>query len=675
MRFIQIAGASLALYAGAAAAPPSATAVGRVIVLGFDGMDHDLAGRLMDEGKMPNLAAMRAEGAFSSLETSVPPQSPVAWSNFITGTDSGGHGIFDFVHRDPDTMVPKLSTSEAHPPDGCFRVGKYQFPTPFSGGGVQLLRHGQAFWEVLEQNGVDATIIRMPANYPPSGGATRELSGMGTPDLLGTPGTFQFYTSDYGPFEGESISGGKVYAVTVEHGRIEASLYGPDNPFLFKQKRRSRRSRGKQKEASAFECLPSKEKLELPFTVYIDELEEVVKLVVGDEERVLSVGEWSDWVPIEFPMIPTQDLSGIARFHLKSIRPVFELYVSPINIDPVNPAQMISTPADYAADLADSLGRFYTQEMPEDTKALTEKAFDESEFLDQARRAGEEVIRMYHHVLDDFDEGFLFFYFGNVDQVSHMMWRSMDPEHPAYDPAIDAPYAEVIPDKYIELDGVVGHTRERMRDDDLLVVMSDHGFTSWRRSFHLNAWLRKNGYLAVRNPNLKKDPGFLVNVDWSRTKAYGLGLNGLYLNLQGRERFGIVGQAERQKLIDEIAQKLLAEIDPVTEAPAITKMYDRDAFYRDRGHLLEGPDLLVGYAKGTRCSNQSAIGEVPTAVVVDNTERWSGDHCMDHEAVPGILVTSRPLKKQATSLRDLAASILAEFGITEFPTVSPAAAH
>ena len=613
----------------------------RVIVLGFDGMDYELTGKLMAEGKLPNLARLAETGTFGPLETAVPPQSPVAWSNFITGMDAGGHGIFDFIHRVPESMFPYLSTSRVEAGEPLLTLGKYQIP---GSGKVELLRHGKPFWAVLEEHGVPTTIVRMPANFPPSGQATRELSGMGTPDLTGTPGTFSFYTTELFAFYGQEISGGEIYEVFLEDGKVEAQLYGPTNPFLVE---------------------PAKATAD--FTVYVDPVDPVVKIVVGDEERVLMQGEWSDWVPVEFSLVPTQSIQGICRFYVKQVRPELELYVTPIQIDPEEPALPISTPEDYAAELAQASGRYYTQEMPEDTKALSEGIFDPDEFLAQAKIAGDQMIDQYHYVLDQFHDGFLFYYFGNADQISHMMWRSMDPGHPAYDAERDAPYADVIPGIYEQFDAVVGYTLERMPPNTTLVVMSDHGFTSWRRSFHLNAWLRDHGYLAVLDPNRKNDPGFLANVDWSKTQAYGFGLNALYLNLRGREKNGIVDPADASALLTAIERGLLATVDPATGGPAVTRVYRTEEYYQDRGYLDVGPDMLVGYAKGTRCSFESAVGAVPPEVITDNTEPWSGDHCMDHTAVPGILFTNRPLVKPATSLKNLAAALLAEYGIQRFP--------
>ena len=642
-----VLGIFVGFLVGASACSGRSTAAGkRVIVLGFDGLDYDLTRSLIDKGRLPNFARLAASGGFAPLETTIPPQSPVAWSTFITGLDPGGHGIFDFIHRDPKTMVPYLSTSRAEGSSRAITVGEWQFP--ISGGSVELLRQGQPFWEVLEQRGIETTIIRMPANFPPSGTATHELSGMGTPDLLGTYGTFSFYTSEPFAFGGRALSGGTLYPVTVESNVVHAALHGPDNPF--------RR-------------VP--EKVSADFTLFIDAERPVAKLVVGEEERVLAVGEWSDWLPVDFDLrVPLQSLRGMARVYLKQVKPYVEMYVSPINFDPMSPAMPVSEPAEYAAELAKATGRFYTQGMPEDTKGLRQGVLTRDEFLSQARLAGEENRVQYRYVLDRFADGLLFYYFGNVDQIAHMMWRARDPGHPAYDPSVDPKYADVIDELYVGLDHIVGDTLDAIGADGTLIVLSDHGFTSWRRSFHLNTWLKQQGFLALANPSREDDPGFFGNVDWARTRAYGIGLNGLYINVKGREMSGAVGPGDRERLMDEIAGKLLQTVDPATGQRAITKVYRREQVYTDAGFFDRAPDLVVGYAKGTRGSDESALGSIPPEVIVDNTDPWSGDHCMDHEAVPGVLLSNRPLRKPAPSLGRVAAAVLAEFGIEEFPVKS-----
>ena len=645
MRRRQIAVAAIVLGVATLSAGLSVTgcgraprAVPRVVILGLDGLDYDLCARLMSEGRLPGLSRLAKTGGFYRLGTAIPAQSPVAWSDFTTGHDAGVHGIFDFIHRDPSTMEPYLSTSRTDPPTHVLRLGGWQFP--LSGGKVELLRHGRAFWEVLEQHGVPTAVLRIPANFPPSGTAGHELSGMGTPDILGGYGTFSYYTTDRLAFLGQPVSGGNVYRVEETDGAVHAQLVGPDHPL---------------------KLVP--EKLKADFTVYLDPDRPVVKLVVGDEQRVLQQGEWSDWVGVAFDLMPTQHLPVQARFYLKQVHPQLELYVSPLDFDALSPALPISHPSSFAAELARVGGRYYTQGMPEDTKALSAGVFDRQEFLRQARIAGDEVLEQFPYVLRRFDRGLLFYYWGNADLISHMLWRPMDPGHPAYDPVKDPPFADAVPQAYQQADKLVTYALDHSDKDALVVAMSDHGFTSWRRTFHLNAWLHQHGYLAVKDESLPAHQELFTNVDWTRTRAYGFGLNACYLNLKGREKFGIVPPADRDRLLAEIQQGLESTIDPWTAKPAIGHVYLRDQTYSDGGQRTIGPDAVLGYARGTRGSDESALGEVEREVLTNNDKEWSGDHEMDSPSIPGILATSRPLKRPARNLRELNASVLAEYGI------------
>lgn len=615
----------------------------RAIILGFDGMDWELTQQMMAEGKLPAFSRLAQEGSFSRLETAIPPQSPVAWSNFTTGMDAGGHGIFDFIHRDPKTMAPFLSTSRTEDSGLALVLGRWKFA--ISGGEAELLRHGQPFWEALEERGIESWIIRMPANYPPSGEASIELSGMGTPDFVGSYGTFTFFTSDpFAALSQDETGGAKTVIVGVSDNTVTTKLEGPPNPF---------------------HADGAKTSAELE--VYLDARNATARIVAGDSELILSQGEWSDWVGIDFELLPTQSERAICRFYLKQVRPNFELYVTPLNIDPSDPIMQISTPKSFSSELAELDGPYYTQGMPEDTSALESGALTRDEFLAQARLAGDEVIRQYELILERFERGLLFYYFGNGDLVSHMLWGATDPTHPNYDPDSDARFETVIEDIYMGFDRVLEHTLNSVDPDTLVIVMSDHGFSSWRRVFHLNAWLRENGYLTVIDPEDPTGGAAFSNIDWSRTRAYGLGVNGLYLNLQGREKHGIVPPSQREDLLREISAALLATVDPETGLPAITKAPLREEAFFDRGYLEIGPDLIVGYAKGTRCSNQSALGSVPIPVLEDNHDEWGADHCMDDATVPGILLTSRELNRPVERLTDLAGAILEEFGVEGFP--------
>jgi len=622
----------------------------RVIILGIDGMDYTLTQRLMSEGKLPNLARLAREGRFGPLQTSIPPQSPVAWAEFTTGLDAGGHGIFDFMHRDPATMVPYLSTSKTKGPARTIELGRWRFP--LSGGGIQLLRQGTPFWEVLEEHGVPTTIVRIPANFPPSGSASRELSGMGTPDILGTYGTFSFYTTAPERITVTIAGGGVVYPAEVNDHVFHGRLRGPPHPFLKEPK-----------------------DLEAEFTVFIDPTRPVAKIVLGDQEFILQEGEWSEWLTVDFELVKfLNGLRGTCRFYLREVRPEFQLYVTPINLDPLDPAMRISTPSDFAAELTAATGRYYTQGMAEDTRALTAGVFDDDEFLAQAASVAAENRKQFDYVLETFDGGLLFYYFGYLDMTSHVMWRAMDPDHPAHDSIADRPYRNVIEDLYVEADEIVGETLERIDDNTTLIVMSDHGFVSWRRAFNLNTWLKDNGYLALKDPARQGESEFFLNVDWSRTQAYALGLNGLYINLRGREAFGTVPAGQRTLIVDEIARGLLRVVDPQTGERAIDNVYRRNQTYEDAGFREIGPDLVIGYALGYRSSDESAVGRIAHGLFFDNMSKWSATHEIDRDVVPGVLFTNRPLRQEVVSLKDMGAAVLAEFDIEGFPRTADTSA-
>jgi predicted AlkP superfamily phosphohydrolase/phosphomutase len=617
----------------------------KVLVIGFDGMDPILVRQWMDQGLLPNLAKLRQMGGYSELTTSVPPQSPVAWSNFITGMDPGGHGIFDFIHRDAKTYLPYLSTSKAETPQKFWNVGKYKIPRDVAE--MRLLRRGRAFWEYLGEAGIPATIFCVPANFPPVPGPFRSLAGMGTPDLLGGYGSFTYFTDNPPPVDPEKeISGGKVIPVEVAQGVVEGALIGPKNTYV---------------EVPEGGSAPD---VELPFRVYVDRDSDAAVIEINGERFVLKVGEWTDWIRVDFTMIPgVMTVGGNVRLLLRSVSPSFGLYVSPINIDPRDPAMTISTPDDYSAELAAARGgAFHTQGIPEDTKALSAHVTTNAEFLQQAQTVLAERLDLYRYELSRFDDGLLFFYFSSSDQVTHMFWRTMDHAHPAYRPDEDAAYTDVIRDVYRQLDAALGEAMAKLDDKTTLLVMSDHGFSPYYQSFHLSTWLLDNGYVKLKDPTDRKSE-FLINVNWYGTKAYTLGINGLYLNLVGREKFGIVGAADADRLLDEIATKLLAVRDPATGHQAISRVYKTSQAYHGP-HAKEAPDLIIGYARGYRSSWETALGKFPDGSLLrPNDDAWSGDHCMTTEEVPGVLFSNKPIKLANPALLDLPLTILELFGL------------
>ena len=431
----------------------------KLIILGIDGMDPQLLEQFMREGQMPNFARLAAQGSFRRLTTSIPPQSPVAWSNLITGMNAGGHGVFDFIHRDPKTMQLYFSASRVEGPRHSIHLGNWVIP--LGGGSAEQLRRGTAFWEILDQHGVPNTIFRIPSNFPPVAAKGHTLSGMGTPDLRGTYGTFTFYPDDPTAVSG-AVEGGQVVPVQVENSTVTANLIGPDDTF---------------RKGSP----PATER----FSVALDPLESVARVAVSEQEFVLREGEWSDWVKVEFQMIPLfASVKGICRFYLKQAHPRFQLYVSPVNLDPADPALPVSTPPSYSRMLSEEVGEFYTQGIAEDTKALSDGMLDDNEYLQQSRTVLAEHRRIFDAEFPKFRNGVFFFYFSSLDLNSHMLWRLIDPKHPEYDSTLAANNGRAIADFYQQMDQVLGEVLPRLDKETTLLVLSEQGFAPFYRSFN-----------------------------------------------------------------------------------------------------------------------------------------------------------------------------------------------
>lgn len=605
----------------------------RLFVLGIDGMDPQILRRLIAAGRMPNFQALAARGGMASLATTMPPQSPVAWSSFITGLAPEGHGIFDFVHRHAEDLELSLSTS------GVGEDGK-----------MELRRRGTPFWDLLLEAGIPATIFRVPANFPPSpapatdwncGCSLRAFAGMGTPDLLGTYGTFTLYTNgDYEipaavdgagdvlvPGAQLQVPGGRVLSVQLVNGATPIVLQGPVLDGV------ARRVEGR---------------------LFVDKVTDGVHLQLQEQDVVLRAGEWSSWVELDFGRRPEGlgRVAAITRFYLRSTEPLW-LYAAPLNLHPEEPMMPISVPQEAAAELAEE-GLYFTQGMPADTKALESAVFDEAEFLAQVEITLAEREAHLAAELARFDEGLLFFYVHSLDQVSHMLWRTAD-----------ARLAGAIDDHYERMDQLLGQALAGLQREGVpaaeLLVISDHGFASYSRSIHFNRWLVDQGYLVLADSAaLEADVLNAEDIDWSRTRAYALGLNALYLNLQGREPHGIVTDEAAAALRQELTQALQRVEDPENGASVVQQVYELQ-----EPQALEGlaPDLLVGYARGYRSSGSSAIGHVDREWIADNLSAWSGDHCMAAEAVPGVLLASRPFTAPDPALWDIPVSILEYYGV------------
>jgi predicted AlkP superfamily phosphohydrolase/phosphomutase len=668
--FIHVAagGTAAALLSGcgrtSGEAPPAIAR--RVLVVAFDGLDPRIVESLMGAGRMPNFARLARTGCITRIATSNPPQTPVAFANIISGADPGLHQVFDFIHRDPNPsdmslpVRPYFSTADAARSQRQWTIPLGSWQLPLTGSTTELLRRGPAFWDYLVARGIDTQIYYLPSNYPPQDpegpGRFRMMSGMGTPDLLGSYGEFTLFTPD-APRQGRAVGGGRFTFLSMLGDRGQAELVGPPN-FL--------------RQANADGQV---EPLRAVVDVVRDAEHRVAKITISGSTVLLNEGEWSPWIAVDFLTgipggavlgtlgAPTS-LRGIVRLFLKQVFPKFELYASPINIDPLAAINPISVPSRLAGDLARRHGRFYTIGIPEDTKALSHGALDEEQFQAQCELSMQERIAHYRQALAEFTSGCLFFYFGATDLLQHMFWRDRDERHPGRVPDEASRFGHVIDDLYAGIDRLVGDAQAALQPGDLLMVLSDHGFTSFRRGFNLNGWLRDNGFLrqsaTARAARVARAPMF-PGVDWSATKAYGLGMNGLYLNLVGRERHGAVRANARRSLLAEIGEKLL-EVRDVDGTPIVAKVKITDEIYPGADPRI-APDLIVGYNDAYRASWDTVLGGVAAEIVEDNMDRWSGEHLIDPDLVPGVLVANRAVTAPQPRICDIAPTILAEFGI------------
>ena len=625
----------------------------KVIIIGFDGMDPRLCERLMNVGRLPHLDRLRKRGGFRVLGTSTPPQSPVAWANFINGAGPGSHGIFDFIHRHPEEQcLPFFAMAETIPGEGYWELGDYRLQLdfwPFNHKPPQtvLRRQGTPFWDYLDEAGIPSVFYDLPSNYPPSPskyGHHRCLAGMGTPDMLGTYGTYQHYAED-GPAHPGDGGGGRRSRLTFESETAQATLIGPENSFL-KQPRPAT----------------------ITFLVHRDRRARATVIDIQGHRLLLEEGQWSRWIPLDFELttpgfLPSKKVHGICRFYLQQVDPIFRLYVSPININPSDPAMRITEPASFSKALSEALGLFYTTGFQEDHKALSNKVFTDDEFVRQAEIVLEERLKLLDYALRHYDDGLLFFYFSSTDLQSHMLWWDSDARHPTRTPEAARYYFGHIHRLYQKLDGVVGEILARYDREATILVMSDHGFANFGRQFNLNGWLRYYGYLEPADGT-----SLLVDVDWSRTLAYGLGINGLYLNLKGRERDGIVepGQ-EREELLDELTVALESLTDYDGQR-IIHRVHRTDEIYSGDATAL-APDLIIGYRRGYRASWDTCLGGITDEILLDNDLAWSADHCADPSEVPGVLFSNRPIDAKAPSLMDIAPSVLAAFNLSVPPSM------
>ncbi|HVR43036.1 MAG TPA: alkaline phosphatase family protein [Thermoanaerobaculia bacterium] len=688
--------ASLALVP--LAASPAQPARPRVIVLGFDGVDAAFTERWMDEGKLPNLARLRTGGTFRPLRPTLPAQTPVSWSTFSTGIDPGRTGIFDFLRRDPKTYMPVFAafdeTTEpflfgANNPAafgaagfllsfvllfGGLKLARRPLRASVIGGlvagvavgavgwvaadrllpetrpGVVNRRQGIPMWDVVARAGLKAKVVQVPVTFPATDFEHGHmLSGLGVPDLSGRIGKPFYFTSELDlKMTGSNEFSIEVVQLEDNRGVIRTEVVGPPNKL--------------------FEDPPY---VAQPMTITVAEDRESIEIELGDQNLRLEPGEWTEWVDFTFEFNWLIRLGGISRFHLISVQPEVRLYLSPINFDPrdLPPGLRISTPPDWAEELAREYGRFKTMGWAIDTWAISEGFANEQMFWDDMEWTVQQFRTMFRAFLEEGDD-LLIQQFEFPDRVGHVFWRFVDPEHPAHDAELAARWGEGLLLTYQLMDAIVGEAMEAAQASGAaLIVVSDHGFATWRKSINYNTWLVQNGYLGLRSGvetgertlEILFDSGqFWENVDWSKTRAYALGLGPIYINVRGREAQGTVEPgAEYDALKLEIAAGLEALVDPENGQTPVSRVVPREQAYRQFDPNVI-PDLFVTNNPGYRVSWQTSLGGVQKDLFTVNDRVWSGDHCsLDPEKVKGIFFYDRKLETdRAPYIADIYATVL-----------------
>ncbi|MFQ5844639.1 MAG: alkaline phosphatase family protein [Planctomycetota bacterium] len=628
----------------------------RVVVLGFDGVDPGILAESMD--RLPVVARIAEEGSLRTCRTTNPPESPVAWATFATGLNPGEHGIFDFVRRDPGGQDPY------RPLNGLVeRQAPWFGPLgiPVRPPRARNLRGGRGFWEPVAEAGYRVSVLRIPLTFPPREARGGEvLSGLGVPDLRGTIGSYTLFEAGRDASPGTTVFGGRRVKIYPRGGRAEALLEGPVDPRDPASGRR----------------------LVTPIRLVFAGDGAVVTL--GDEAPVaLQPGLFSRWVAVHFRAGPLVHLQGLVRFVLLRGGRAPAVYASPIQLAPYAPPVPITSPASFSRRLYERLGPIKTQGWPEDTFAANERVLSDLLAFEDIHGTYQDHERLLLDRLDHSGADLVTMVFTAQDRMSHLFFRWRDPRHPARDDAAREAFrkrtgvADPIFESYRWMDRTLEAVRGRLGPEDILIVVSDHGFHSWRTGVNLNTWLWRRGHLVLGDAETghgtRNLDGFFrrrsptSHIDWSRTKAYALGLGQIYLNLRGREGEGIVEPGEREALLRQLSRELMELRTPEGER-VFTRIYRSDEIWRGR-RVPEAPDLQCAFADGFRVSWQTALLGVPLEVFEENDYPWSGDHCSnDVTQTSGIFLCNRPLADAAEpGLENIAPTVCRLFGVPPPP--------
>ena len=557
----------------------------KTLILGFDSFDPSVFEDMLGSGELPNFGKFTEHNGYSRLDVCSPPQTEVSWTSIATGADPGGHGIFDFVHRDPQTYLPYVSIL----PTRKSIVGE-QFVPPYT---------SRTFFEEAAAMGYPATALWWPAMFPARPELpVNTLPGLGTPDVRGQLGVGTYFSS-------EDEKKPKTRVVKLESaGRnsYKADLPGPE--------------------------VPSKEgprAITLPLVIDILD-DDHATLNINGQKTQLKVGQWSKIIELKFKAGLLFNIYSVTKVILTNTKGAVQLYMLPLQIHPLHSTWNYSSSKSFAKNLWNNASHYLTLGWPQDTTALEEGCITDEQFIDLCQTIFTERMGIFHYLMDDFKEGVLAGIFDSLDRVQHMFFHNRQ---------------DVVRDWYKRLDTFVGGVQDRVskwNGKHRFLILSDHGFSKFEHKIHLNRWLMQEGYLKLKDGATTGD---LSSVDWGNTRAYSVGLNSIYLNVQGREGQGIVSAESLESTLAEISDKLQIWKDADGNS-IVQKVRPKHEVYSGPFTRL-GPDLIVGYAAGYRSSADTGLGKVPEKVMEKNNDHWGADHCMDADVVPGVIFANRDL--------------------------------
>jgi len=559
----------------------------KTIFVGLDAYDPVIFEKLHSEGKTPHLSPLVDSGGYARFKVSNPPQSEVSWTSTATGMNPGGHGIFDFVHRNPANygrLVSLLPTKSG--------VLGREFVPPYQ---------AKTIFDVAADDGYPAISLWWPATFPARlASPVQSIPGLGTPDILGRLGVGTYFCMEkWGDTAAVKTQIRQLSQVNIS--KYKGTLEGP-----------AKRTLTGVKEAQ----------MEFQLDIFDDS---TAKLQIEKKTHHLKVGEWSPILELTYKIGFGVTIKAVTRVIIKQLYPEPQLYFVPLQLHPLKSPWPYATLKRLVKNIWGNVGPYLTLGWPQDTTALEEGFITDAQFLflcNQIRQHREQTLL---RLIDSYQEGLLACIFDSIDRIQHMFLR-------------DRP--DIIESWYIELDALLGRIQERLKsrkdaEDIHLMVASDHGFGDFSYKVNLNRWLINHGYLKVNGDDKVGD---FAAVDWHASTAYAVGLNSIYLNLADREGQGIVTPENKESLFQNLRDDLTQWVGPDGKTVILSVPTQQEAFQGP--FAVYGPDLVVGYRPGYRASAETGLGQWGSQEVEINRDHWGADHCFDADSVPGVLFSS-----------------------------------